>query len=359
MTDTNWAERIENDRRLFPTYRDFFDTRIGKCGIGESIRRYLPPLLPGLAGSAFHPVIHTGWGVDASSGVMVAEGLAYMATAFQPLAIDTRTGTAPSWQPGRSGIISGARQFLELARTQDLSRIADEASRSPAYRALEKGEFQARVQAFQDPTLPLGAALNRVVLTLPPVGESLHVAVEEATSLSAAALEASDDEFFVLHGLTSLHGVLTLMPHLDERTQRDALNYWWRGVMAVMVAEDLPGAAGTLERLERWRAEHHAGQRHALRGGDRAWWKETLHTTFPSLDEHVPKAVYALWRWSDWEAFSPATTTLFRTAARHITRPNPAGLIHENITFARDAGDGSREKRMKSRAAAATHARTA
>ena len=223
ITQDNWRDHLSANRVDILTYRDFFDAQIASHGIAATVHDHLPTLLPGLAGAALHPLIHTGWGVEADSPEMVAEGLAYMATAHQPLGTDGRhCPPHPLWSPRAPGPIDAALAFLTDARARGLSRIAQKASQTPAYMHLERGSFQPRLIAFDDPTLPLAMALNAAgPLGLPDEGEALIGAIEEMTALIAAALRGSENEFFVLHGLTSLHAVLVLVPHLEPNDIKD------------------------------------------------------------------------------------------------------------------------------------------
>ena len=251
ITRDNWRDHFSTTRLDILAYRDFFDAQVAGHGIAATVAEYLPALLPGLAGAALHPLIHTGWGAEAGSPEMVAEGLAYMATAHQPLGTDERhCPPDPLWSPHASGPIDAALAFLADAKTRGLSLIAQNVSQTPAYLRLKRGGFQPRLIAFDDPDLPLAAALNDVgPVGLPDAGEPLIETIEEMTVLIAAALRGADNEFFVLHGLTSLHAILVLLPHLEPRDQRLALAHWWRAAMATLVAQDFPGLSETAEIL--------------------------------------------------------------------------------------------------------------
>lgn len=134
---------------------------------------------------------------------------------------------------------------------------------------------------------------------MPPENEPLTDIIEKLTAFAASSLLASDNEFFVLHDLTSLHGVLCLLPHLDPADRRGALVHWWR---------------------------------------------EAISSVLCSRDEHVPKATYVLRRWSAWGAFRPASEDLLQRAARNIVAPNESGEIHENLWFAKSFSKASEEK---------------
>ena len=332
----NWLRHVERERRNFAAFVPFFEGRIAELGRAETVRRFLPPLLPGLAGAALHPLIHTGWAWEAGHDGTLADGLAYLATAHQPLATGAvHRPSAPLWAPGASGVIDASLAFLSRARADGLAEIANEAAVSPAYVALERGAFQPRVIAFDDPDLPLAAALNAAgPLGLPAGGRPLEPAIEEAAVLVAAALRASDNEFFVLHGLTAFHALWNLLPTLEAADRRDALTHWWRAAMAVLVAQRFPGLDDTVARLAAWRDERsaEADAPHPPDTAERAWWLALLRSTLGSHDEHVPKAVHALRRQAESGAFSTAAVRVFAEAAAHIARPHPSGELHQNLT---------------------------
>ena len=333
ITKHNWRDHLSTTRIDILAYRDFFDAQIAEHGIAAAVRDHLPALLPGLAGAALHPLIHTGWGVEAGSPEMVADGLAYMATAHQPLGTDSRHRPPdPLWSPHAPGPVDAALSFLSRAQARGLSHIAHAASQAPAYLHLNRGSFQPRLIAFDDPDLPLAAALNAAgPVGLPDLDEPLVGAIEETTALIAAALRGSGNEFFVLHGLTSLHAVLVLVPNLEPPDQRLALAHWWRAAIATVVAQDLPGLSETAEILADWRIERSKPTAGAPEAADGAWWAAVLDEAMWSLDEHVPKAAYVLWRWTEWQAFSDATTGLFQKVAKSLVKPHPSGQLHENL----------------------------
>lgn len=125
--------------------------------------------------------------------------------------------------------------------------------------------------------------------------------VEELIVIAASALQGSDNEFFILHGLINLHAVLCVLPHLDETAQRNALGYWFRALVAVIIIQNSPGVEETVATLEKWDArkgtEKPGG--YPLSNEQKDWGLQMLQSTTDSLDEHVSKAVYVLKRWAE------------------------------------------------------------
>ncbi|MGI9613920.1 MAG: questin oxidase family protein [Acidimicrobiales bacterium] len=333
LSDAVWRDHVTNAPEAYPTFLEFFDERITELGVDGALRRYLPPLLPGIAGAALHPVIQTGWGVEAGHAGMISEGLAYMAVAFQPLTEQSISG--PLWAPDGIGPIEASLRFLAEADRMELPRLTVEASLTPAYRALGRGAFQHRMGAFQDPALAVGATLDAAgPLGLPDLDESLDDVIDELAALMAAAYLGSSCEFFVIHGVTSLHGVLLLLDYLTPEQQRDAIAHWWRAAMATVVVQALPGLAKTAELLSTWSASETGTPTKFTHDED--WWIDALHRSLVSRDEHVPKGVFCLYRWTKLAAVTARSLSLFREAAEHQLRPNSSHELHANTWMALD-----------------------
>jgi Questin oxidase-like len=62
VTPTNWRDHLRNADAL-PGLRAMFEHEIATLGLADTLRLYLPTLLPGLSAAAFHPLIRTGYGV--------------------------------------------------------------------------------------------------------------------------------------------------------------------------------------------------------------------------------------------------------------------------------------------------------
>lgn len=336
ITDANWLNNLQSIRIAFPLYRNFFDEKIAELGLSACLKRYYPMLSEGMAGAAFHPVIHTGWAVDVDSTNMAAEGLAYMATACQPLATGSIHTEHQLWSPNAPRPIEVLEQILNDDRIPQLTEKADWLSKTEDYKRLNRGSFQQRLITFDNSEEPMSLFLNEMVmLKLPDIGQDLTSSIEELTVIAATALHSSDNEFFILHGLTSLHAVLCVLPHLDESAQRNALGYWFRALVATIIVQGSPGMTDTATLLNKWLADKEDTKTSGYQLNDelKAWWLQTLQSTTDSFDEHVPKAVYALKRWAEWQSFSKVSHEVYVKVARNITKPNTDGGLQDNLWF--------------------------
>ncbi len=334
ITDANWLNNLQSIRIAFPLYRDFFDKKITELGLSACLKRYYPALSEGMAGAALHPVIHLGWAVDVESTDMASEGLAYMATAFQPLATGSIHTEHQLWSPNAPRPIELLEQILNDDRIAQLTEKADWLSKTEDYKRLNRGRFQQRLITFDNPKEPLSLFLNEMVtLKLPDIGQDLTSLIEELTVIAASALQGSDNEFFILHGLTSLHAVLCVLPHLDEIAQRNALGYWFRALVATSITQGCPGMTDTVTLLKRWLTDKEDNQSsgYLLNDEQKTWWLQTLQSTTDSLNEHVPKAVYVLRRWAEWQAFSKSTHNVYVETALNIVKPNISSKLEDNL----------------------------
>lgn len=350
ITEANWRNNLQSTRVAFPLYRDFFDRQIAELGLSDCLNTYFPILAEGLAGAAFHAVIHLGWAVDVESEDMAAEGLAYMATAFQPLATGGHHKSSLLWSDKANKPIESLKKALTDPRVPEFTKLCDDLSKTEAYEKLNRGGFQHRMIAFDQADEPLASFLNEVAtLYFPEQGNNIQPIIEELMVIVASALRASKNEFFILHALTSLHGILAILPHLSDDAQRDTLAYWWRAMIATMIVQNAPGGDDAITLLEGWRESTNKKELtpYELSSGEKAWWLETLKSTTGSLDEHVPKSIYVLKRWSEWQAFSEQSYQALTATARGVVAPNIEDEPHENLWFSNAFSQSSEEKHKR------------
>jgi hypothetical protein len=325
IDDASWLNYVNDSRRNYAEMLSFVRARMRRFGRSKTMQMFIPPLLPGLAGAALHPLIHIGWALEADHDDMLAEGIAYLASINQCLGVKGGLDGMDLWSPDGIDIMTASSAYLTTARDAGHGALAQLRSREPQYERRGRGSFQHRMMTFNDPDLPLGDVLDAAgPLGLAALNAELLPAVDDAAALATAAYLASDCEFYVLHGLTSLHATIVLLGHLDAVDQRRALAFWWRAAMATYVVEDLPGLDKCFDVLQ-------TGPSSVEENFD---WDDVHTRARRSLDEHVTKAVYSLWRWATSGLFSARTVSLCELAARHQVRPYRSGRVHENIWFA-------------------------
>ncbi|WP_250459209.1 questin oxidase family protein [Microbulbifer litoralis] len=187
-----------NREDLFPTARRYYETQVKQHGIGECLRRELPPLLPAIAAAGFHCLIRTAYGVDARHQEEVATGLAYWNLEYQTLpASDERVALA-------------ATEILpELARRYPLISLAP-------------GNIADHM---------LSITRQRGWMETPVQPEQLGL--EDIARVALSAYRATGD-FTLLHGITGCHALRLLLPHCPE--PEAALRYFWTGLVTAYMS---------------------------------------------------------------------------------------------------------------------------
>lgn len=115
-------------RQAFPALLRRFRAEVSEKGAPESVRQWLPRLMPGVAAAAFHPLIMLYYALDAESELGVAYALAYFAWSYLPL-LDVEPGA-----PGSLSLSDGFALARGLGKSDAtgliFERLAAEARRS-------------------------------------------------------------------------------------------------------------------------------------------------------------------------------------------------------------------------------------
>jgi hypothetical protein len=89
ITKDNWqahiGETAENPSVLYSDYVEFYRSEVQSAGAKQTMQTYLPFLVDGVFGKLFHGMQTLGWGYGFTGDEdMVAQGLAWMSTAYAP-----------------------------------------------------------------------------------------------------------------------------------------------------------------------------------------------------------------------------------------------------------------------------------
>jgi Questin oxidase-like len=225
-----WPSRF-GQRAAWPAYRDLFAQWLAHEGAGDVLAQVLPALMPGCAAAAFHGLIRTAYGLQASHAGEVADGLAHWAAWHQPL------GALPDL-PARTA------DPVDLLRT------------------LRAGRSKARLIAGRMADAARDGHVNRAVAPL---------AIDEHTprrlAQAAAFAYAESGNFTALHLLTASHAMWVVAPLADDG--HAAWRAFWQAYAHGVVAAGLrPRAAAPL-----------------------LGWDEIVARAIASDDEHVVKLV--------------------------------------------------------------------
>jgi hypothetical protein len=264
----DWTRHF-GGRTFEADYRAFFHGEVARLGAQGAIAAYLPTLLPGIAGSALHPLMRLAYGVMRGDSDEIAVALGYWACTYLPLGL--ASGAAPiTRNPGEV-----------LLRVRDLDGI---------------GEIDRDMDHLWH--------FMRAVSQRPsfaPVVDWLAIDETSLPDLASAslALFAATMDFCALHALTGCHWIRLLQPVMAD--QRPLMRYFWQAVASVypkIGSPDLPGAA----QLDAWRGERVPA------------WPDIMQAACASEDEHDLSLTF-----SAYEEFRLTGDPLYRVvAARRV-----------------------------------------
>ena len=250
---------------------------------------------------------------------MVADALAYWSCVRQPLGL----GRAPVWDISAESPTDWMSAALLDARSLELPTLVQWASETPAYRARGRGPFQHRLMVFADSQVVAAGWLDdHGPVPLPPLDASLAPVLCDLQRWLTALLLAARNEFFVLHGVTSLYALRHCLGALSSADARALLAHWCRAAVATLIGQGLPGLDALPAVLERY--PDHASP------VDEAEWRSLREASWASHDEHVPKAVYAL---NQWARADVDQGDRYRAAAQTLVAPHPSGDPGEHLWF--------------------------
>jgi hypothetical protein len=245
----SWGAALGTQSR-YADYLAFFQAEVAHAGVDRAVRVYLPALMPGVAGSSFHPLIRLGYAAHARDAADVAVSLAYFADQFLPLGGASASGASST---------DGAP--LDLLR-----RIAE--TPALAHHAQSDGAIFEQIRvvaAMPEFAAAASSALAARDVTVPSLADA------------AAALYAAAPNFASLHVVTSAHALRVLSQHLDDPAA--ASRWLLQAFGAVYVAMGTPAVKPNGDRA---RAEASAPPS----------WEAIANAAAASNDEHVIKMVY-------------------------------------------------------------------
>ena len=212
-----WSSNL-GDRTREGDYRAFFAREVAVLGIRDAVRRYLPSLMPGVAGSALHPLMRLAYGIARNDPAEVGTALGYWAACFLPLR--PATGAAPV--------------------TDDPGEVLARVAAMPGLRALPTFDhlwYGMRAAAAEPEFAPVVDWLR--------IGPDTMARVA-ATSL---ALFAGTMDFAALHAVTGAHWVRMVAAICPDPL---LLRYFWQAVASLVPAIGCPSLPDPAT-LERWR----------------------------------------------------------------------------------------------------------
>lgn len=194
----------------FPSYLKYFKNHHKQSGLKECddiIRKYLPIIIPGLAGGAFHPLIRLAYAVEQKNNDDILFSLAYFA------ASNGRLGNLP--QGGDAEFDPYA--ILKTIRSDSIMRLTDKSGH--IYDHLKNS---AAIAGFDRHV----SGLQLDETHLPIIAKSV------------LDIYLAKENIATLHGVTGTHAFRVLLPYMTD--SKEALIYLWQAVAALYVANDAP-----------------------------------------------------------------------------------------------------------------------
>ncbi len=260
-----WDRRLGEPRAYMP-FRAFFTDELSRSDVDAVLARFLPRLLDGLAAAGFHAIIRLSYGLDLGARDEIAAGLAYLASAFDPLGNDDSRGSASS---------RSMRDAFDAAHAQGI--VATEA-RGPIIGAIRGG--------MRAPAYAAGVAIDEGQLSL--------------RALADAALQTylTKPSIYTVHLVTATHALKVIDDHYA--IDRTVLRTFWQCILAMHVAV----GAAALPKM-------------TLRAAGSDDWNTLFAAAVEQSDDHAIKLTYscrALARAFDDDRFRDAAARMLQRA---------------------------------------------
>eukprot|EP00095_Tigriopus_kingsejongensis_P000930 maker-scaffold635_size121629-snap-gene-0.8 protein:Tk00930 transcript:maker-scaffold635_size121629-snap-gene-0.8-mRNA-1 annotation:"oxytocin vasopressin receptor-like protein" len=182
----------------------------------DLVRTEFGRLAPGLAGSAFHPLIHIGYGASINSREIIVEGLAYLHHSHVPI-VEVDEWPLDTFGQGERGFLG----VLELVRHNSaLSSWLKAAQDTEEFRKSDLSQFQLSVtHLLRHKGQELMSLAHQIGLPNQSAPSALALWVLEQILVVYTGSQPRND-FFLLHGVTSgwaLRQILGLFTLDDSR----------------------------------------------------------------------------------------------------------------------------------------------
>lgn len=213
-----WQEAL-GDIRRFADWALFFEEELNAAPWSSVLSTWVPRLLPGMVGAAFHGIIRTGHAVRNLSNEAteqrlreLAAGLAYWASRYQTL----------------PGIITGRQAGLKPTEALPLVESL------PADKRVWHGLIFEKVQGLQGFD-PFREVINLVDTSI-DIDSFFSDLFEAAARVYLANARDTGSIITFIHAVTGPGAVQLLAPFLSPDTLRIALRYSWQAAAGIYAA---------------------------------------------------------------------------------------------------------------------------
>ena len=292
----NWTEHL-GDGDYYSDYLDFMLNEVKKLGRVAAVEKYAfdeqNNMLSRWLGGAYHPFIHTGYGLEFGIDGMVAEGLAQMcvhADRAKVLFPNETKSSENTENTSSKTALEIAKETLDDSRFDGLVTYDD----SGLTTVLDK-----------KPELVL-EYVNKWSLT--PDKEELVNKARELMNLAVAVYagpQRPDKEvllnFFLMHALTSSLFLPTTVQQIDPKLGVKFLRGKFTMDLAYFTSQNRPKL--NLEQFTSSNTEFKKS------------WKEIFELAVNHNDTHLPKAIRALKQAERWNPKEPLGEGVYRSIA--------------------------------------------
>jgi len=255
---------------------EFFDRELENKDILTVFKKYIARLIPGLIGAALHPLIHIGYALEFNSKPVLSEGLAYACMAYNELGSIVDNLDESLATPSKSA--------RELLKTID--------ALNPPDLLHAEGNFGSKVATAARLYAPQIKELLSKWEFDPQDPEALYRKMVDLTLTSVlgfcGSYRESTPDFFYAHGVTGVHAIRTLLPHLQPNDQRRLLQIGFLAMTAFYLTR------GPVEFDEHYVYKAKENGRSGMIPSEGLDWKELFEMANDSSDDHLIKIVRAL-----------------------------------------------------------------
>lgn len=262
-------QRFLGSSAAFPAWVSYFMARVAGEGRERVLREWIARLTPGIGSGAFHGVIRTAYALDSGSDAELAHGLAYWASAYEPL-----------------------HQFSTPAGKRTPAEVLAQVSK-------EAGQSGKKLPGRSIAGRMLAASRLREFGGWVGAADPARLDLDGLAAAMIRAYAATGD-FTLLHAVTGTHAARALLRYVESPTA--LVGAHWRALLAAYVGVGAPAVSG-------WKLE----------GDDKLDWPSIHERACGRDDEHDVKITYSCWRGWQWTGDDlyrrVASAVVSRTAA--------------------------------------------
>jgi len=228
---------------LLPHYLHQVNTH----GMDSVIQKHLPSLIHGGSASAFHALIHLGYGYSVSSDRLVSEGLAYLHSTFLPLSLPfeewSKTYSLPK-DPHEVSFSLFRSHLLDcFSSPSSLSSLTESVKENVSHVPSSFVGFQRKLVALSLSSIPLLDKCTSSTIPVLSICDSswyVDVMMEVFASSVNSFSPSPKADFFLLHGVTS-SWAFSQISHLLSPLHRSHAHYCLTNAfLATYVAQGCP-----------------------------------------------------------------------------------------------------------------------